>query len=164
MALTRYSTTPTNIAVAWGLCTSSGTKAFRYRKTRPFLLFVETLSETRLRAGLVECARRWRWGSLWRWVQKPNKRFNCRGRCPAFPIGSSVSTSLFQRRKWQRSDCRPSKSGHWVMQAGLRRSPVVSNSNPQFDPRVENGFDSGKLTLKSPAPKYFIHTALRKGG
>ena len=57
-----------------------------------------------LRAGLVERAEDWRWGSLYRWRREARRKGHCwlPGRCPGDPPGSNTSTNRKRRRNWRR--------------------------------------------------------------
>lgn len=82
----------------------------------------------------------------------PNRRFYPLGRCLAVPIGSSVSTSLIQRKNWQRFGYRRSAVGHLGMKVGWSRSRGVATSNQRCALAAENGSASPETTSKRLPP------------
>ena len=46
-------------------------KSFPIQDDRHFLVVCRYVERNALRAGLIEQAEQWRWGSLWRWLQTP---------------------------------------------------------------------------------------------
>lgn len=51
-------------------------KSFSVQDDDPFLVVCRYVERNALRAGLVERAEQWRWGSLWRWLQNWTDRVN----------------------------------------------------------------------------------------
>lgn len=49
-------------------------KSFPVQDDDHFLVVCRYVERNALRAGLVEAAEDWRWGSLWRWIQKPEPK------------------------------------------------------------------------------------------
>ena len=49
----------------------SDSKAFLFKSDEHFLVVFRYVERKAMRAGLDEKAEQWRWGSLWRWLQRP---------------------------------------------------------------------------------------------
>ncbi len=57
-------------------------KSFPVQDDEHFLVVSRYVERNALRAGLVGRAEEWRWGSLWRWLQKPEPKPNLLSRWP----------------------------------------------------------------------------------
>ncbi len=129
-------------------------KNFPIQDDEHFFVVCRYVERNALRAGLVKRAEQWRWGSLWRWLRKPEThpplRYH-RGPCHDFPDGSSESILRSRKRSWRRSDFRPSAASGSVMKAGWSPWHVASIWNRPCVRAVASGCASPKPTTKRPS-------------
>lgn len=117
-------------------------KSFPVQDDEHFLVVCRYVERNALRAGLVKRAEDWRWGSLWRWLQKvePDPQFLSPWPIPRLPNWvERVNTPLIQAELDAVRHCirrgAPFGDKQWIERTA-RRLGLESTLRPRGRPRV----------------------------
>jgi len=119
-------------------------KSFPIQDDEHFLTVCRYVERNALRAGLVKRAEQWRWGSLWRWLQRPKPDPKL---LTSWPISRSrgwvarvnEALTVQELKAVRRSTERDSPLGDakWI-ESIVRRLHLESTVRPQGRPKTKN--------------------------
>ena len=127
-------------------------KSFPIQDDAHFLTVCRYVERNALRAGMVDRAEDWRWGSLWRWLQKPEpdpKLLSAwpLARLPRWVerVNASLSNSELKSVRNSVIRGRPLGDAEWVASTA-KRLGIESTMRPRGRPRLHNSDSSNKET------------------
>ena len=127
-------------------------KSFPIQDDAHFLTVCRYVERNALRAGMVDRAEDWRWGSLWRWLQKPEpdpKLLSAwpLARLPRWVerVNASLSSSELKSVRNSVNRGRPLGDAEWVASTA-KRLGIESTMRPRGRPRLHNSDSSNKET------------------
>ncbi len=129
-------------------------KSFPIQDDEHFFVVCRYVERNALRAELVDRAEDWRWGSLWRWLQKPEPEPTLLSSWPLPRLPGRVARVNAPSRN---KNLTPSAFQHSVesrleMKAGLNRSPEDLTWNPRCVPGDVQEYDfPSKSQTKRPS-------------
>jgi len=112
-------------------------KSFPIQDDDHFFVVCRHVERNALRAKLVDRAEDWRWGSLWRWQQKPEPDPKLLSPWPLARLhdcrdGWNGLANRSQRRNWTQFSCPLNQAVHWEMMPGWNQSPHASTSSQTY--------------------------------
>ena len=119
-------------------------KSFPIQDDSHFLTVCRYVERNALRAGIVDRAEDWRWGSLWRWLQRPEPEPKLLSgwplaRLPRWVkrVNASLSKSELESVRNSVTRGRPLGDAEWAA-ATAKRLGIESTMRPRGRPRVQN--------------------------
>lgn len=117
-------------------------KSFPIQDDEHFLTVCRYVERNALRAGLVERAEDWRWGSLWRWLEKPEPEPKLLtgwpiARLPNWTarVNQAMLASELERIRNSAQRGSPFGDSEWT-ESTAKRLGIESSLRPQGRPRV----------------------------
>ena len=117
-------------------------KSFPIQNDEHFFVVCRYVERNALRAGLVKRAEDWRWGSLWRWLQKPEPkpRLLTTWPLPRLPgwvdrVNRPLTTSELKAVRNCAQRGKPLGDDNWV-QSTVKRLNLESTVRPRGRPRI----------------------------